>query len=119
MKYEPNDQRRVFMGMARPDQLATLWDQDAYFRGELAKKDIQVIALQDDLKFIKGELAGMGRRNTRDETLTTTQKFNSMMERRFVWWVWYRDRVLASTLSAVHTLIIMAILYLAFGGRLP
>ena len=47
MKYEPNDQRRVFMGMARPDQLATLWDQDAYFRGELAIAYLMTGAFED------------------------------------------------------------------------
>jgi len=75
LKFTDNDQRRVFMGMARPDQLATLWDQDAYLRGELATDKNEHIAMRADLEYVKRELQGIGRRD-KDDTLTTTEKFN-------------------------------------------
>jgi hypothetical protein len=113
-----NDQRRVFLAMPRNEQLAMLYDMIAYNRNELATDKSDHVAMKDDIKFMKNELIGIGMRG-KDDTLTTTQKFDAKFEKRAAWFIWYRDRVLAPTLSAVHTLIIMAVLYLAFGGKLP
>lgn len=89
-------------------------------RNELAIAKKRIIELEDEVNYLKGELVGIAmRRHDDDETLTTTQKLNLEIERRFKGWVWYRDRILAPTLAAIHTLIILAILYMAFREQLP
>ncbi len=113
MKFDNTDQRRVFMGMARPDQLATLWDQDSYLRSELAKKDAQIITAQEDIRNIKAELLGIGRRHVED-TMSTTDKFDAMMSKRRDWGSWFIDRVLPQ----IVTLITLAVLAITFGKNL-
>lgn len=119
MKFDNNDQRRVFLQLPRLEQSSTLYDMLAYIRSELAILTAAIADLREDNKYLKRELQGVGRRSKKDETLDTTAKFNAMMERRFVWWVWARDKVIAGTLSNVLTVITLAILYMTFGGKLP
>lgn len=89
-------------------------------RNELAIAKKRIIELEDEVKYLKGELLGITlRRRDNGETLTTTQKLNLEIEKRFTGWIWYRDRILAPTLANVHTLIVLAILYMAFRESLP
>lgn len=117
MKITDTDQRRVFLRLAREEQVGTLYDMLSYVRAELAKDVNEHIALRADITFIKGELQGIGRRGN-DETLSTTAKFDAEFEKRSRVWVWYRDKVLSPTLSQMHSLIILAILALTFGKAL-
>ena len=84
-------------------------------RNEIAIREKRIIELESEVVFLKGEIKGVGHRKLQN----TTDKINIAMERRFAAFVWYRDRVLPSTLSAVQTAIVLAILYLSFGGQLP
>jgi hypothetical protein len=117
--------RNVFLkSLSREEQLGMLYDMAQSNRGniksESANNKREHISMRDDIHFIKGEVEGIGRRhNNTDPSLSTSQKINQALSSRSASWIWYRDKVLAPTLAAVHTLIIMAILYLAFGGKLP
>ncbi len=106
--------------LSREEQLSTLWDLCQANRNEQARDKKEHVEIKKDLDFVRGEITGIGRRQNTNPSLTTSQKINSALEKRSVAWIWYRDKVLAPTLAAVHTLIIMALLYLAFsGGKLP
>lgn len=112
--------RNVFLKMlSREEQLGTLYDLVTSSKNEQAKDIRQHDKMREDINFLRGELSGIGMRGQGNPSLTTYQKINEALTSRSATWVWYRDRVLAPTLAAVHTLIIMAILYLAFGGKLP
>ncbi len=98
----------------------------AYLRNEQAIDKRSILVLQSSLNIIQatlnkieGELQGIGYRKQSEETMTTTQKFNLAMEKRFTGWTWYRDRVLAPTLAAAHTIVLLALLALAFGVKMP
>jgi hypothetical protein len=108
-----NDQRRVFLAMPRNEQLAMLYDMIAYNRNELATDKSDHVAMKDDIKFMKNELMGIGMRG-KDDTLTTTEKFDKLMGRRRDWGAWFIDRVLPQ----IVTLIILAVLALTFGKDL-
>lgn len=91
-------------------------------RAENARLQRKVIELEGDLRrlesdnnFLKGEIKGVGHRK-RD---STTDKINLAFERRLYIGRIYVDRVLLPSLGQVHTIIILAILYLVFGGKLP
>lgn len=114
MKFDNNDQRRAFMRLPRDEQLETLHDMVAYLRNEQAEYVKQHIDLRDELKFLRNEMNGIGMR-TKDDTLTTTEKFDKLMGKRFDWGVWLRDKVLPGVISFIT----MGLLYLVFGGKLP
>jgi len=113
--------KKVFLaGLAREEQLGTLWDMCQSIRSEQASDRKERINTRNEMTYLKGEVDGIGRRNGRKQvTLTTSEKIDVAITKRSVVWIWYRDRVLAPTLAAVHTIVIMAILYLSFGGKLP
>ena len=78
----------------------------------LVKRNIE---LEADNKYLRGELKGIERRRLE----STSDRINLAVERRFAIITWLRERILAPVLANVVTVIVMAILYLAFGGKLP
>jgi len=112
--------KKVFLSsLTREEQLGTLWDMCQSIRTEQATDRKERIKMREDMTYIKGEITGIARRNGNSPTMTTSQKIDVAITKKSAAWLWYRDRVLAATLAAVHTLVIMAILYLAFGGKIP
>ena len=113
--------KKVFLtGLTSEEQLGTIWDMCQSIRSEQASDRKERIDTRNEMTYLKGEVDGIAHRNGGKQiTLTTSQKIDVAITKRSVVWVWYRDRVLAPTLAAVHTLVIMAILYLAFGGKIP
>jgi hypothetical protein len=110
--------REVFLkSLNREQQLTMLFDMAQAARNEAARDNKEHIEIKKDMDFLKGEMRGIGMR--KDKTLTTSEKVDLEFTKRNAWWVWYRDHVLGPTLSAIHTLVILAILYLAFGGKIP
>lgn len=83
-------------------------------RSENANLIKQNIELRAENKYLRDELKGIGHRSP-----TTSEKISLEVERRFALFVWVRDRILAPTLANVTTIIVTAILYLAFGGTFP
>lgn len=84
-------------------------------RNENAILQRRIIELEADNNFLKGELKGVGFRRRE----STTDKINLAMERRMYWLRIYAEKILIPSLAQVHTIIILAILYLAFGGKVP
>lgn len=116
MMQDTSDQKKVFLRLPRDEQIQMLFDMVEYVRSELANDKKQHIDFSGDLKYVKGELQGLGRRK---ETLTTSQKFSALMDKRLMAWIWFRDKVLSGTLQYVFTIIVVGMLYLVFGGKLP
>ena len=117
---DPTTSKSVFLkSLSRDEQLGTLFEWCQSNTSRQAKDIREHDGIKKDINFLKGEIQGIGRRNNGDPSLTTSQKIDVAITSRSASWIWYRDKVLAPTLAAVHTLIIMAILYLAFGGRIP
>lgn len=84
-------------------------------RGENARLRKQVIKLEEEKAFLQGEIRGIGHRKLAgDDVKTTTDKIKFAIEKNSQSWIWYRDRVLAPTLAALHTGLVFALLYLAF-----
>lgn len=112
--------KNVFLSsLTRVEQLGMLFDMVLDARNWQASHTKHHLENTDnDIKFMKGEIQGIGRRKN-GETLTTSKKFEIEFTKRNAALIWYRDKVLAPTLSAIHTIIILAILYFVFGGRIP
>ena len=114
--------KKVFLSsLTREEQLSVLWDNGQYLKNEQAKDKRDHIKIRQELDFVKGEVQGIGRRGKFEThpTMTTSQKISLAINNRAATWIWYRDKVLAPTLAAVHTIIILALLYFIFGGVIP
>lgn len=86
-------------------------------RSENARLKKQVLKLEEEKAYLQGEIRGIGYRKLaagENDERTTTDKIKFAIEQNSVAWVWYRDRVLAPTLAALHTGVVFALLYLAF-----
>ncbi len=105
--------------LQRDEQLGMLYYMNMVGSNEDAKLKAEIITLKDEIKYIKGELAGIAHRRLNDPTVDTSQNIQSKIQeaesRRFDWLAWFRDRVLPN----VVTLIILAVLYMTFGGKVP
>lgn len=84
-------------------------------RNDNALLQKRILELERENGFLKGELRGVGHRKLQ----TTTDKINLVVERRLYWLHVYVEKILIPSMAQVHTLIIMAILYLSFGGKIP
>ena len=114
---DSSDQRKVFLGLLPEEQFRMLYDMVAYIRSKQAEEIKDHLNFKKDLKYLEGELRGVGRR--KEISLTTSQKITNALDKRSAAWIWVRDRVIAPTLSYLLTLITSGILYLIFGGKLP
>jgi len=112
------DQKATFLGMRQEEQLAALFGMLAYIRSDLANVKKEQIGFGQDLNSFKRELRDV--RVTREKMeqerqQNTDQKIDAALSKRFDFWVYLRDRILPS----VITLILLAVLYLTFGGQAP
>ena len=106
--------KKVFMtSLNREQQLGMLFDMCQALSNSQAIDGKDHVLIKQDITYIKGELAGIGRRGE-DPTLDTEEKFDLLMSKRFDWSVWFRDRVLPQ----IITFITVAILALTFGKSL-
>ena len=112
------DQKATFLSMRQEEQLAALFGMLAYIRSDLANVKKEQIGFGQDLNSFKRELRDV--RVTREKMeqerqQNTDQKIDAALSKRFDFWVYLRDRILPS----VITLILLAVLYLTFGGQAP
>ena len=70
-----------------------------------------------EIQFLKGEMDGISRR--KEDTLSTGDRIDAALNKRNPLGRYYVERVLPGTLTAIQTAVILAILYLAFGGKIP
>jgi len=134
LKQLDEDARETFLSMSREDQLLVILSMEGSNSNRLAVVEKSQIGFGQDLDSFKQELrivrADREKREQRDrqklygdlegdDEMSTTQKVARAIAqefaKRFDMWAWFRDRVLPS----VITLIVLAVLYLTFGGKLP
>ena len=95
-------ERDVFKRMESKDQIMGLFDMTRYVRGEIAGMRRDLIEFKEDNKTY---------RNQREQIeQSTTAKIETILSKRFDFWVYFRDKIL----PAIMTTIIIALLYLAF-----
>lgn len=119
------DQKKSFKDLSTGEQMEILYDMLAYVRGEIAgTKKVQIIMKDEFENFQREARAYRGQREKKEithesEIGNTTQKiikvYAQEMAKRFDFWSWARDRILPTILTAI----ILGVLYLVFGGRLP
>lgn len=113
------DRKIVFLHMTEKQKAETLWDMLNYANGQRAILEAKVADLRRDTDFIQRELDGIAHRKTDTVELDTTDKMNAVLDKRSAGWFWYRDKILPPTLAWIQTLIVGALLYFVFGGKLP
>lgn len=114
---DDSDQRKVFLRLSAREQIGMLWDMLAYVRSKQADNLNDHDRFEREINYIKREMSGISRR--RENTLTTSQKIDVELNKRSIMWLWYRDKILANTLSLIQATVVLGILYLVFGGKLP
>ena len=106
--------KKVFLSsLTREQQLGMLFDMCQALSNSQAIDGKDHVLIKQDIIYLKGELAGIGRRGA-DPTLDTEEKFENLMSKRFDWSVWFRDKVLPQ----IVTLMVLAVLALTFGKTL-
>jgi hypothetical protein len=120
--------KKVFMAMPREEQLFAILGMQSFIRSELANVEKDVINVKSELSEIKKESREYRVRREKkekntlgdfegDEKHSTTEKIVKAVaaefQKRFDFWVWFRDKVL----PAVVTAIALGVLYLVFGGK--
>ena len=113
----PSDRRRVFMRLTEKERFETLFEMTVTNSANYAALSKLLADARRDTDYIQNEIQGFTRR--KDDTLTTSEKINEALRSNNAGWLWYRDKVLPGTLTAIQTGIILAILYLAFRGNIP
>jgi len=110
--------KNTFLSMVREEQLLAIMGMQAYIRSDLANVKKKQMDFENELR---------GYRRIREkredehdsEIMNTTQKIiKAITEAKaseFNFWLWFRDKVLPGIIS----LIMLGILYLVFGGKLP
>ena len=102
-------ERHHFQAMSEEDKLNALYDMIRYIRGKLASLEKELIGFQGDVLIYRQQ------REEREKTMTTTEKIGQELQSRFG--LWYK--IGANVLDKIITVIVLAILYLAFGGKMP
>jgi len=108
--------KTVFLrSLTEKEQMGTLYDWVQSLSNDQALNTREHIEFRNELIRMAGEMAGIGRR----KEVSTSSKMNAIWNTRMAAWFWLRDKVLAGTLQYIFTIIIVAILYLTFGGKIP
>jgi hypothetical protein len=127
------DAKRVFLNMPREEQLLAILGMQAWTRSELVNVQRMVLDTRDDLASFKEESrrertkrelresrlpSGNTDDDQEDETSITqkvAREIAKALAQRFDVWIYFRDKILPPILIAVT----FAILYQAFGGKVP
>lgn len=103
-----NEMRSAFFAMPPQNQVEALYnlltglqEEDEKIRARVATLDKQRINMDGELRFIKGEIAGIARRKNGDQTLDTTGKINREWDRRMAFWMPIFKDVVKDTIRAI------------------
>lgn len=111
------DAKEYFLAMSREDQLLVVLSMEGSNSNRLAKVEKWQIEFEKDSRLYRREREQ--REGNGEDVMSITQKMAKVVAqefaKRFDFWTWFRDRVL----PGVITLIVLAVLYLTFGGKLP
>lgn len=106
-----------FLRMTDQEKMAALYDMISFIRNDVAMVKKSFIELRNDFDTFQRETRSV--RQMREEKEqneeTTIDKIEKVLSKRFDAWVYFRDRILPTIL----TLIITALLYVTFGGKMP
>src|SRR5574339_400198 len=105
--------KSVFIKMPRDEQLLAILGMQAWMRSEQANLTKRVIDLERDVRGMRKADSKYYRED--DNKLSTSEKIINVLTKRFDFWL----DIIKGTLQYVITFIIMALLYLSFGGKLP
>jgi len=117
---ENKDARRAFFAMSSQDQRETFYDMLVFIRSQQAQRDKTIANIRSDIQALERAFRQVGRRADAP-TLTTSQKIDVALSKTtfYVAWVWFRDKVLPNLVTSILLVVIMALLYTAFGGTIP
>lgn len=109
--------RYEFMKLTEKQRFERLFDIQINMAANRAVDSKLLADAIQDIQFVKGELDGISRR--KEDTLSTGERIDAALSKRNPVGKWYMDKVLPSTVATIQTAIVLALLYLAFGGKLP
>jgi len=128
------DARKVFLAMPREEQLLAILGMITYTNSLLANLQKEQIDQRRDIEDFKEELRhsrnerqqmekdlaeklGVDIKFTRPDgdSMSTTEKVMAVIAKRFDFW----RPVLQNSLSVIINIIVLALLYMAFGGKVP
>lgn len=110
---ESVDRRRVFLRLTERERFEALFDALAFQNQQRALLEKKVSGIEFEVDYLKTEIAGIGRR--REGVATTQDKISFELARRFEFW----KPVLQRTIGDVLAVVVLTLLYLSFGGKLP
>ena len=108
---ESIDRRRVFMRLPEKERAAALWNMLMDEISERVKLIPRIIALEDEIKYIKGELEGIAHRKSDTLEMNTEEKIQVELQKQSAGWIWLRDKVFAPWLSYILTIITGYMMY--------
>lgn len=129
------DARKVFLAMPREEQLMAILGMIAYSSSRLANVESSLIGLKDDFGRMERENRNARRARTKleqelaekidvhfqsdDDTMTTTDKVRAVISKQYGGVAKFLADILKGVMQTVITIVTLALLYLAFGGKFP
>jgi len=113
--------KKVFLAMPREEQLLAILGMIAYLRSEIANMKMDQIDYRMERETRERKLVDIldtspkFKSMSSDQKQTTMDKILVLLNSKVDFWVWARDKVLPQIL----TVIVLGILYLVFGEKLP
>lgn len=95
-------ERKRFRDLTPGERTLVLFDSVRAIRGDIANLKRAVLDFQEDLTVY--------RHHREEKEQSTEEKIETILNKRFDFWTWFRDKVLPS----IVTFIVMALLYLVF-----
>jgi hypothetical protein len=117
-KFLDDDAKAAFLDMPREEQLVILLSMEGSNSNRLAVVERWQIDFKQDNRIYR-EQRERRENGGDDDMMNITQKILKAIEeadsKKFNFFVWFRDRVLPTVMTAIT----LGILYLIFGGKLP
>ena len=113
-----DDARDSFLAMPREDQLLVILGMEGSNSNRLAIVEKWQIDFQREARLYREQRENKENGDD-DEIMGITQKMAKIVARelakRFDVWTWIRDRILPTVMTAI----VLGLLYLVFGGKVP
>lgn len=133
---QDREAKKVFLAMQREEQLLAILGMLAFFSSRLANMESSVIGMKGDFDLMQSESRNARRQRehieqelasklnirfekTDDDTMTTTDKVRAVISAQYGGIAKFFLDILKGALQTVFTMIVLAVMYLAFGGKLP
>lgn len=107
---EVDQVEKIFKSLPLSDQVAAMYEMLRYVRAQGAILQKTLLDLSAEVQLIKNDVANA--KFYTEDRLDTTQKIKRVLDGRFDWSVWFRDKVL----PAIVTAVVVSVLVLTFGS---